>query len=105
MKEELIILSTDGPYCNIIKMKPPMCFNMENVDHFCEKLTMVLKELQNKNINLNAVSQVDKTKEVKTDRDSGVELSIHNFVNGQPVYESVIHGDNDIVTYAKPLST
>lgn len=38
-----ICLSTDGPHENVIKIKPPMCFNKENVDYVVEKLG---KELQ-----------------------------------------------------------
>jgi len=32
MKQEGILLSTDGPDNNVIKIKPPMCFNMHNAD-------------------------------------------------------------------------
>lgn len=30
MKEKGFLLSTDGPYENVIKFKPPMCFSMDN---------------------------------------------------------------------------
>lgn len=30
MKERGLLLSTDGPFNNVIKFKPPMCFSMEN---------------------------------------------------------------------------
>jgi 4-aminobutyrate aminotransferase-like enzyme/Ser/Thr protein kinase RdoA (MazF antagonist) len=42
MKEEGILLSTDGPLHNVIKIKPPLPFNQENADFFVEKLTAVL---------------------------------------------------------------
>ncbi len=32
LKEDFILVSTDGPYNNVIKMKPPLCFNRENID-------------------------------------------------------------------------
>ena len=32
MKEKGILLSTDGPDHNVIKVKPPMVFNKQNVD-------------------------------------------------------------------------
>lgn len=51
MKREFIILSTDGPHGNVLKMKPPMTLNRDDVDYFCSKLAMVLKELENKNNN------------------------------------------------------
>ena len=34
MKEEGILISTDGPYNQVIKIKPPLCFTQENVDEF-----------------------------------------------------------------------
>ena len=40
MKEKGILLSTDGPDHNVIKVKPPMVFNKQNG----EKLTSVLDE-------------------------------------------------------------
>ncbi|KAK3090547.1 hypothetical protein FSP39_012605 [Pinctada imbricata] len=49
MKEEYILLSTDGPYENVLKIKPPLCFTKENVDHFCSKLEQVLLERENNN--------------------------------------------------------
>ncbi|XP_052069755.1 5-phosphohydroxy-L-lysine phospho-lyase-like isoform X1 [Mytilus californianus] len=102
MKEEFIILSTDGPHCNIIKMKPPMCFTKENVDLVCQKLVMVLKEIQDKNINSNANmknSVISGKKERLSDSDdSGVSVDGHHgFVNGQE-YVAVHTGESDSVT-------
>ena len=45
MKEAFILTSTDGKHNNVIKMKPPLCFNKENVDHFCSTLDLVLSNL------------------------------------------------------------
>ncbi|MFO7538969.1 MAG: aminotransferase class III-fold pyridoxal phosphate-dependent enzyme, partial [Chloroflexota bacterium] len=42
MKEEGILLSTDGPLHNVIKIKPPLPFNRENADFFVERLRKVL---------------------------------------------------------------
>lgn len=36
MKEKYILVSTDGPYENVIKCKPPMCFTCKNVDQLVE---------------------------------------------------------------------
>ncbi|MBU4495169.1 MAG: aminotransferase class III-fold pyridoxal phosphate-dependent enzyme, partial [Acidobacteria bacterium] len=44
MKEECILLSTDGPDHNVIKIKPPLVFSKENADLFLNILTAVLKE-------------------------------------------------------------
>ncbi|XP_075457719.1 5-phosphohydroxy-L-lysine phospho-lyase isoform X2 [Ascaphus truei] len=48
MKEEYILLSTDGPGMNVIKFKPPMCFTMENASYVTEKLEEILNDLESK---------------------------------------------------------
>ncbi|WP_397547298.1 aminotransferase class III-fold pyridoxal phosphate-dependent enzyme [Rhodothermus marinus] len=42
MKRRRILLSTDGPMNNVIKIKPPMVFTRENADLLVEKLDEVL---------------------------------------------------------------
>ena len=42
MKENGILLSTDGPDHNVIKIKPPMVFNDENALFFAETLDKIL---------------------------------------------------------------
>ena len=42
MKENGILLSTDGPDHNVIKIKPPMVFNDENALFFVETLDKIL---------------------------------------------------------------
>ena len=44
MKDHGILLSTDGPYENIIKMKPPLCFDEANADFLLDTLDKVLRE-------------------------------------------------------------
>ncbi len=44
MKEEGVLLSTDGPLANVIKVKPPLVFDSANADFFLGKLEMVLEE-------------------------------------------------------------
>ena len=44
MKQLGVLLSTDGPHHNVIKIKPPMCFSEDNVDTLCENLERVLGE-------------------------------------------------------------
>jgi len=39
-----VLLSTDGPCGNVIKIKPPLCFSMENADSLLEALGEVLLE-------------------------------------------------------------
>lgn len=45
MKDRGILLSTDGPYHNVIKFKPPMVFNRKNADRVYEELNSILAEL------------------------------------------------------------
>jgi len=42
MRDNFILISTDGPKDNIIKMKPPMCFNKQNADIVVDRLSKLL---------------------------------------------------------------
>jgi len=44
MKERGYLLSTDGPLHNVLKIKPPMVFSMDNADGFARSLDEVLTE-------------------------------------------------------------
>lgn len=44
MRERGILMSTDGPYHNVLKIKPPMCFTRENVYYLLDNLALVLRE-------------------------------------------------------------
>ena len=44
MRERGILLSTDGPLHNVIKIKPPMCFSKLNADFLIQNLEIILKE-------------------------------------------------------------
>ncbi len=45
MKNERILLSLDGPYSNVMKLKPPLCFNKENAMELVNTLDVVLSDL------------------------------------------------------------
>jgi len=45
MKEEQILLSTDGPHHNVLKIKPPMCFSIADADELVQKLDLILSEI------------------------------------------------------------
>lgn len=45
MKKEKILVSADGPDCNVIKLKPPMVFTKENVDEFISAFDRILGEV------------------------------------------------------------
>jgi len=45
MKQHRILLSADGPHRNVLKLKPPMCFNTDNVDSVFGVLDSVLTEV------------------------------------------------------------
>ncbi|NKB77999.1 MAG: aminotransferase class III-fold pyridoxal phosphate-dependent enzyme [Gammaproteobacteria bacterium] len=44
MKQEGILISTDGPLHNVLKIKPPLCFSQENAIHFIAVLHDILLE-------------------------------------------------------------
>jgi 4-aminobutyrate aminotransferase-like enzyme len=44
MKEKGILLSTDGPDDNVIKIKPPLCFSAADADRVVAALDDVLSE-------------------------------------------------------------
>jgi 4-aminobutyrate aminotransferase-like enzyme/Ser/Thr protein kinase RdoA (MazF antagonist) len=44
MKERGVLLSTDGPYHNVIKMKPPMVFTIEDARFLLDTMESVLDE-------------------------------------------------------------
>ncbi|XP_033336978.1 alanine--glyoxylate aminotransferase 2-like isoform X2 [Megalopta genalis] len=45
MRENKILISSDGPDDNILKLKPPMVFSIENVNHLLTVLEEVLQEV------------------------------------------------------------
>ena len=45
MRENGILLSTDGPYDNVIKIKPPLLFNRDYVDNVCKNLEIFFKKI------------------------------------------------------------
>ena len=45
LKENGIIVGTDGPFVNVIKVKPPICFTKENADELAGNIDEVLKEV------------------------------------------------------------
>ena len=44
MRERGILMSTDGPFNNVLKLKPPMCFDESNADFLLANLERVLGE-------------------------------------------------------------
>jgi len=42
LRNRNILISTDGPFDNVIKSKPPLCFSKQNVDELIEKLENIL---------------------------------------------------------------
>ena len=45
LKDRGILVSTDGPYNNVIKMKPPLCFSRQNALQVVEEMHSLLKAL------------------------------------------------------------
>ncbi|MCP3687010.1 MAG: aminotransferase class III-fold pyridoxal phosphate-dependent enzyme, partial [Gammaproteobacteria bacterium] len=44
MKQAGILISTDGPFHNVLKIKPPMCFSQDNAAQLVVQLDSVLQE-------------------------------------------------------------
>jgi 4-aminobutyrate aminotransferase-like enzyme len=44
MREHAILMSTDGPDYNVLKIKPPMCITRSNIDFLISSLDKVLQE-------------------------------------------------------------
>ncbi len=44
MRERGILMSTDGPDHNVLKIKPPLCFGKSDADYLLENLEIVLAE-------------------------------------------------------------
>jgi 4-aminobutyrate aminotransferase-like enzyme/Ser/Thr protein kinase RdoA (MazF antagonist) len=44
MREKGVLVSTDGPFRNVLKIKPPLCFTRENADFLVETLDRILSE-------------------------------------------------------------
>ena len=45
LKERSILLSSDGPLNNVLKIKPPMTFSIDHADHFLHQLDEVLSSV------------------------------------------------------------
>ena len=45
MRDKNILLSTDGPDNNVIKIKPPLVFNRKNADYLLDSFDNVLSEM------------------------------------------------------------
>ena len=46
MREEGILLGTDGPFHNVLKIRPPMPFDAADADRLVETLNQVLDEVR-----------------------------------------------------------
>ena len=45
MKEEKILAQSDGPYNNVLKLKPPLVFNKSDADRFANMLDQIIDEI------------------------------------------------------------
>jgi hypothetical protein len=45
MKSKGVLVSTDGPRRNVVKMKPPLCFTMRDADTLVAAMDFSLREL------------------------------------------------------------
>lgn len=52
LKEDHMVVSTDGPWDNILKFKPPMCFSMDDAYQVTQCIDRILTEIETMNLNL-----------------------------------------------------
>lgn len=45
MRDTFILLSLDGPYSNVLKIKPPLCFNHANAENLISTFDKILGDL------------------------------------------------------------
>ena len=50
MRNRYILVSTDGPYDNIIKSKPPLCFTKSNADLVVNTIDQILSEIHHSSL-------------------------------------------------------
>ncbi|XP_054980225.1 5-phosphohydroxy-L-lysine phospho-lyase [Sorex araneus] len=48
LREQRILLSSDGPGRNVLKFKPPMCFSLDNARHLVATLDAILTDMEAK---------------------------------------------------------
>lgn len=77
MKEEHILLSVDGPDCNVIKLKPPMVFSKENVDEVVSTLDRILKEVRHQKEDSCQINRTGKTSSVNGEAGASKDQSSH----------------------------
>ncbi|MCL4131897.1 UNVERIFIED_CONTAM: hypothetical protein GTU68_034400 [Idotea baltica] len=46
LKEMHVLLSSDGPYKNVLKFKSPLVFSLQDADELCDKLDLVFAEME-----------------------------------------------------------
>ena len=46
LRDKFILVGTDGEFNNVIKTKPPLCFNKKNVDQVVKEISIILNENQ-----------------------------------------------------------
>lgn len=50
--EEGILVSSDGPNVNVIKLKPPMVFNINDADRFLKALKKMISDIRTQRFQL-----------------------------------------------------
>ena len=57
MKHNRVLLSQDGPYSNVLKLKPPMCFSNANVDLVMKHLDAIIHDIESGQADLSDFSK------------------------------------------------
>lgn len=52
LKEDHIFVSTDGPWDNVLKFKPPMCFSMDDAHKVVQCIDRIFTDIKTVNLKL-----------------------------------------------------
>lgn len=52
LKDDHIFVSTDGPWDNVLKFKPPMCFSMDDAYQVTQAIDRILTDIKTMNLKL-----------------------------------------------------
>ena len=46
LRERQVLIGTDGPFDNVLKIKPPLPFSQDNCDELLDKIEVILKMIE-----------------------------------------------------------
>ncbi|XP_063166129.1 ethanolamine-phosphate phospho-lyase isoform X2 [Candoia aspera] len=93
LKERRILLSADGPYRNVLKFKPPMCFSMEDAKFVVDQIDELLTDLEEATLSRAKNSLPDTQSKRKLPADGSSQLESNN-ENISPINGTICRHEN-----------